>query len=197
MILPVAPLTLLSFIPAAVALNLTPGADMMFCLGQGLRGGPQAGMAAHFGIACGGAVQIMLAGLRLGALVAAQPWAFDAIRWLGVCYLLVLAGQAVRGGAVTARAMQVLPVGRVFRQGLVVNLFNPKVILFILAFLPQFLTLGAVFCAGGLVVNGLIGVMAGGIGARLARLSRWLAWLSAMVFAGLALRLAVMQRGAA
>ena len=65
--------------------------------------------------------------------------------------------------------------------------------------MPQFLTLGAVFCAGGLVVNGLIGVMAGGIGARLARsarLSRWLAWLSAIVFAGLALRLAGMQRGA-
>ena len=208
MILPVAPLTLLAFIPAAVALNLTPGADMMFCLGQGLRGGPQVGMAAHFGIACGGAVQVLLAGLGLGVLVAAQPWAFDAIRWLGVCYLLALAVQAVRGGAVTARAMQVLPVGRVFRQGLLVNLYNPKVILFILAFLPQFveparpilpqfLTLGAVFCAGGLVVNGLIGVMAGGIGARLARLSRWLAWLSAMVFAGLALRLAVMQRGAA
>ena len=128
MILPVAPLTLLSFIPAAVALNLTPGADMMFCLGQGLRGGPRTGMAAHFGIACGGAVQILLAGLRQGALIAAQPWAFDAIRWLGVCYLLVLAVQAMQGGAVTARAVQVLPVRRVFRQGLVVNLFNPKVI---------------------------------------------------------------------
>ena len=197
----------MSFIPATLALNLTPGADMMFCLGQGLRGGPQAGMAAHFGIACGGAVQVLLAGLGLRALVAGHPWAIDAIRWLGICYLLVLAVQAVRGGAVTARAMQVLPVGRVFRQGLLVNLFNPKVILFILALvpqfvdparpvLPQFLTLGAVFCAGGLVVNGLIGVMAGGIGALSASLLRWLAWLSAMVFAGLALRFAVMQRGA-
>ena len=206
MMLPVEPLVLLSFIPAGLALNLTPGADMMFCLGQGLRGGPRAGMAANLGIAAGGLVQVTLAGLGLGALVAAHPLAFEAIRWVGVLYLLVLAWGALRGGVIRAAEVQVLPVMAVFRQGLLVNLFNPKVILFILAFLPQFvdaarpvlpqfLTLGLVFCAGGLVVNGVVGVMAGGIGRRLAGFSRWPGRVTALIFAGLAVRLALMQRG--
>jgi len=209
MTLPVDAITLLSFIPAGVALNLTPGADMMFCLGQGLRGGPRAGMAANFGIATGGMVQVLLAGLGLGALVHAHPLAFDAIRWLGVGYLLFLAWQALRGAALTVgETAAPRAVGAVFRQALLVNLFNPKVILFILAFLPQFvdpsrpvlsqfLTLGAVFCLGGLMVNGVVGVMAGGIGARLARsqgLARWLGRVSALIFVGLAVRLAVMER---
>lgn len=210
MILPVEPLVLLSFIPAGLALNLTPGADMMFCLGQGLRGGPRAAMAANLGIAAGGLVQVLLAGLGLGALVAAHPWAFDAIRWLGVAYLLVLALQALRSGGL--RPASGRPTGSpaaVFRQALMVNLLNPKVILFILAFvpqfvdpsrpvLPQFLTLGAVFCAGGLLVNGVVGGMAGGIGRRLAQsegLARWLGRATAAIFAGLALRLALLQRG--
>jgi len=98
---------------------------------------------------------------------------------------------------------------QVFREALVVNLLNLKVILFVLAFLPQFvdparpvlpqfLTLGAVFCAGGLVVNGLVGCLAGGIGRRLAGSgagARWLGRASAAIFAGLAVRLALMQRG--
>jgi len=208
-ILPIDTLTLLSFIPAALALNLTPGADMMFCLGQGLRGGARAGMAANFGIAAGGMLQVVLAGLGLGALVQAHPLAFDAIRWLGVGYLLVLAWQALRGGALKAgEVAEARAIGTVFRQALLVNLFNPKVILFILAFLPQFvdparpvlaqfLTLGAVFCVGGLAVNGVVGVMAGGIGARLARsqgLTRTLGRVSALIFVGLAVRLAVMER---
>ena len=94
--LPVDFLTLLAFIPAGLALNLTPGADMMFCLGQGLRSGRRAAMAANFGIAAGGMVHATLAALGLGALVAAHPAAFEAIRWLGVAYLLWLAMAALR-----------------------------------------------------------------------------------------------------
>ncbi|MEO8242029.1 MAG: LysE family translocator [bacterium] len=209
MMLPVEPLTLLSFIPAALALNMTPGADMMFCLGQGLRSGPRAAMAANFGIAAGGLVQVLLAGLGLGALVAAHPWSFEAIRWAGVAYLLVLAAQCLRGGIARPELVALARPLVVFRQAFLVNILNPKVILFILAFLPQFvdpsrpmlpqfLTLGAVFCLGGLIVNGMVGTMAGGIGRRLAQsatLARWLGRVSAGIFAGLALRLAVMQRG--
>ncbi len=207
--IPVDTLTLLSFIPAGLALNLTPGADMMFCLGQGLRGGPKAAMAANFGIAAGGLVQVLLAGLGLGALVAAHPWSFEAIRWAGVAYLLVLAVQSLRGGIVKPGAVILARPLVVFRQAFMVNILNPKVILFILAFLPQFvdparpvlpqfLTLGAVFAVGGLVVNGVVGVMAGGIGRRLAQsqgLALWLGRVSAGIFAGLAVRLALMQRG--
>ena len=85
------PLTLLAFIPAALALNLTPGADMVFCLGQGLKSGPRAAISASAGISAGSMVHVTLAGLGLGAAVAAAPWMFDVIRWVGVAYLLWLA----------------------------------------------------------------------------------------------------------
>ena len=88
--------TLLAFAPAALALNLTPGADMMFCLGQGLRGGPRAGMAANLGIAAGSVVHVLAAGLGLSALLVAAPGLFDLIRWAGVGYLVWLAVQAFR-----------------------------------------------------------------------------------------------------
>lgn len=204
--MPVEPLTLLAFLPAALALNLTPGADMMFCLGQGLRGGPRAALAADAGIALGGLVHVTLAGLGLGALVAGAPWAFEVIRWAGVVYLLWLAARALQGGQ--PGDLPQTRAATAFRDGLLVNLTNPKVILFVLAFvpqfvdasrpvLPQFLIFGAVLSLGGLVVNGAVGVLAGGAGARLARsaaLGRWLARVSAMVFAGLALRLALISR---
>ena len=206
--LPVDPLVLLAFVPAGLALNLTPGADMMFTLAQGLRSGRRAAMAANAGIAVGGLVQTLVAGLGLGALVAAHPLAFDAIRWAGVAYLLVLAVQALRSGPVTAGPVVERSALRVFGQAMMVNILNPKVILFILALLPQFIDparpvlpqfmlLGLVFATGGFIVNGLVGLFAGTIGQRLARsqaLSRWLGRASAAIFTGLALRLALMQR---
>ncbi len=210
MIWPVDPLVLLAFAPAALALNLTPGADMLFCLGQGLNSGPRAAMAANFGIAVGGLVHTLLAGLGLGALVAAHPLAFDVIRWVGVGYLLWLAVQSLRAPVLGPDAAgQGRAPWRAFRDALLVNLLNPKVILFILAFLPQFVdparpvlpqfvTLGLVFCLGGLLVNGLVGGFAGSIGRRLARsetAARWLGRVSAGVFAALALRLALVQKG--
>lgn len=207
--LPVDLLTLLAFIPAGLALNLTPGADMMFCLGQGLKSGRRAAMAANFGIAVGGLVHTLLAALGLGALVAAHPAAFEAIRWLGVGYLLWLAVAALRAGpGVLAPTGQTFPAGKIFVQALIVNLMNPKVILFILAFLPQFvdptrpifpqfMTLGVVFCLGGLIVNGAVGHFAGSIAQRIARsagLAKWLSRISATIFGALALRLALMPR---
>ena len=203
----IGPLTLAAFVPAALALNLTPGADMMFCLGQGLRGGPRAALAADLGIALGAMVHVTLAGLGLGAAVAALPWAFDAIRWAGVAYLVWLAMATLRA-PVTARGLPPVAASRAFRDALIVNLTNPKVILFVLAFIPQFvdpaapvlaqfLIFGAILSAGGLVVNGLVGVFAGGIGRRLAAsapLERALRWLSAGIFGALALRLALAER---
>ncbi|MFZ1483085.1 MAG: LysE family translocator [Paracoccaceae bacterium] len=203
------PLVLLAFLPAALALNLTPGADMMFCLGQGLKGGWRAGQAANLGIAAGGMVHVTLAALGLAAVLKAHPAAFEAVRWAGVAYLLWLAWKALKAGPVRPARVAPASVARVFREALVVNLLNPKVALFILAFLPQFvdtarpvvpqfLTLGLVFSAGGLVVNGLVGGFAATIGGRLARsdtMSRWLGRTSAAIFGLLALRLAVMQRG--
>ncbi len=200
------PIVLLAYIPAALALNLTPGADMMFCLGQGLRGGPRAAMAANLGIALGGMVHVLLAGLGLGALMAAHPGLFDLVRWGGVAYLLWLAWKSLRAAGLP----EVPPVSpaRAFREGLMVNLTNPKVILFVLAFIPQFvdpagpvlgqfLLFGAILAVGGLGVNGAVGLAAGGAAGRLMRSARFatlLGRVSAVIFAGLALRLALMQR---
>ncbi|QIZ82616.1 LysE family translocator [Thalassovita gelatinovora] len=203
------PLTLLAFVPAALALNLTPGADMLFCLGQGLRSGPKSAVAASAGISAGAFVHTGAAGLGLGALIAALPWAFDAIRWLGVAYLLWLALQALRGGAHSENLVSIQPA-QAFRDGLMVNLTNPKVILFVLAFVPQFvspekgdvlaqfLIFGAVLSLGGFLINAVVGVFAGGVGRQLTGspvFARWLGRVSAGIFTALALRLALLQKG--
>ena len=223
------PLALAAFLPAALALNLTPGADMMFCLAQGLRQGARPAWAASAGVALGVLVHAALAGLGLAALLAAFPAAMQAIRWAGAAYLLWLAYRALQGGAAhapdlatatatapathaTATPTTTAPTpdrkpgqgARAFREGLLINLANPKVALFILAFMPQFtragagplwaqfLTFGAVLALGGLLINGLVGWSAGGLVGRLAArpsFSRWLGRVSAAIFATLALRL--------
>lgn len=199
------PITVLAFVPAGLALNLTPGADMMFCLGQGLRSGPRSALAASAGISLGAFIHAGLAGIGLGALVATAPAAFEVIRWVGVAYLLWLAVQTLRR-AEQAGDMPTATLRRAFRAGLIVNLTNPKVILFVLAFVPQFVVLeagsvlvqflifGAMLSVGGFVINGAVGVFAGGAGRRLARGSRVLDWLSASVFIALAARLAILER---
>ena len=206
------PVTLLAFLPAGLALNLTPGADMMFVLAQGLRGGKRAGMAANLGIAAGCLVHVLIAGLGLAVFLKAHPAAFEVIRWGGVLYLLWL---AVKMWRAPPAAMSTVPdrttaprPARIFREALVVNLLNPKVALFILAFLPQFvvpgramlpqfLTLGLAFCATGLLVNGAVGLAAARIGRWLLQMpqaARGLNRLAAVVMTGLALRLALMER---
>lgn len=203
------PLILLAFVPAALALNLTPGADMMFCLGQGLKSGPRAAVAASAGVSLGGMIHVTVAGLGLGAAVAAAPWAFDVIRWAGVAYLLWLAWGAFRHGAVPPDAALPRAAARAFRSGLMVSLTNPKVILFVLAFIPQFvrpeagsvlgqfLVFGAVLSVGGFLVNSGAGIFAGRArrvlsGSPLA--GRILGYVTGTIFAGLALRLAVLER---
>lgn len=201
------PWILLAFLPAALALNLTPGADMMFCLGQGMRAGPKQAVAASAGISLGTMVHVTLAALGLGALVAAAPWIFDLIRWVGVAYLLWLAAGALRSRPVRASG-RAMSARRAFREGLVVNLTNPKMIFFVLAFLPQFtnpaqsliaqfLMLGAIIGVGGFVINGAVGIFAGGLGRKMAgspRFTRGLGFATAAIFTALAARLAILER---
>ncbi|NRB33565.1 MAG: LysE family translocator [Rhodobacteraceae bacterium] len=200
-------IVLLAFLPAALALNLTPGADMMFCLGQGLRSGPRGAAAASAGISAGAMVHVTVAGLGLGAVMARAPWAFDVIRWVGVAYLLYLAVQAFRdteqGADAAPRSTKLA-----FRDGFMVNLSNPKVILFVLAFvpqfvdpdravLPQFLVFGVILALGGFVINAAVGAAASGAGHRLATdpaPRRWLMRLSGTIFGALALRLALLEK---
>ncbi|KIC40100.1 threonine transporter RhtB [Ruegeria sp. ANG-R] len=200
--------TLLAFVPAALALNFTPGADMMFCFGQGLRAGARSALLASTGVSVGLMIHVLLAGLGLGAAVSTIPWLFDVIRWMGVAYLLYLAWGVIRNGAISADA-PVKPAHFAFREGLVVNLTNPKVILFVLAFIPQFvnpalgsvllqfLTFGAIITLGSMLVNGLVGIFAGGAGRILVsnpRASRIVGWITGGIFTALAIRLAIMER---
>lgn len=202
------PLILLAFLPASLALNLTPGADMTFCLAQGLKSGPRAAWAASAGIATGALCHAVLAGLGVAALIAAHPEVLSLIRWVGVVYLLWLAFRALRSANATPSPDAATPPASYpFRDGVLVNLSNPKVILFVLAFIPQFLApnapvllqflvFGSAIALGGLAINGVVGHLAGGLGRRFAGgggFARWLNRISAGIFGLLALRLALMD----
>ncbi len=202
---------LLIFIPAALALNLTPGADMLFCLGQGLKSGPRAGIAASFGIATGALIHSLLAAFGLAALLAAYPFAFEIVRWAGVAYLVWLALQAVRSRNAPIAAAQIgkSTLFAAWRDGTLVNLLNPKVAIFVLAFVPQFvdpargstiiqfLILGAILNIGGTIINGVVGAFSGGIGRTLTSsttLSAVYRWVTCSIFLGLAAKLAFDRR---
>jgi threonine/homoserine/homoserine lactone efflux protein len=203
--------TLLIFIPAALALNLTPGADLLFCFGQGLRAGRKAGIAASLGIATGSFIHTLLAGLGLAVLIASHPVAFEIIRWAGVAYLVWLAVGALRQplGNLQPAAVTQGGIFNAWRAGIVVCLLNPKVAIFVLSFLPQFvdpakgstfmqfMILGAIFNIGGTVVNALVGSFAGSLGHLLAssrKAGRAVQVASSMVFFGLAARIAFDRR---
>ena len=200
---------LLPFLVAGLSLNLTPGADMTYVLARSAGQGRGAGAVSAFGVSAGSLVHSLLAAVGVSALLASSPTLFLAIQYGGAAFLLYLAWKAWRG-ARQPLALQERPtasLGRVFLEGAWTNLLNPKVALFILAFLPQFVVparpvlpqfavLGVVFCLGGLAVNGAVALFSGRIGgllrqgAAVRRLNR----LSSGVFTLLALRLALMER---
>ena len=197
---------LLAFLPAGLALNLTPGADMMFCLAQGAQGGTRPAWAASAGISTGSMVHVTVAGLGLGALISQYPLAFDVIRWVGVAYLLWLAWRALKKPLGSVDAFEVRAI-RAFWDGFAVNMTNPKVILFILAFVPQFVDpskpillqfwVGLILAIGGFFINGFVGYFAGGIGRKLAsepKFARILGYVTATIFGALAVRLALEAR---
>lgn len=195
------PAQLLAFALAGLLLNLTPGADVMFATASGLRGGPRAGMAAGLGVGLGGAMHVTLAALGLSALIAAQPAALTAIRWFGALYLFWLAAQAWRAGPPEAAERGATRPLRALGRGFLANALNPKVILFILAFLPQFtdpaygpvwrqiVLLGGIFTLTGTLVTMAYGALAGAMGQALGRRLGALNRIAAVVFAGLAARL--------
>ncbi|MHA7876033.1 LysE family translocator [Roseivivax sp.] len=193
--------TLLAFLGAGLAVNLTPGADVMFALASGARGGPRAGLAAAAGVSIGCLGHVLLVAFGVAAALHALPGAFEVIRWAGAGYLLFLAWRAWRAPpGVTGEGSTGL--AQAFRRGVITNLLNPKVALFILAFLPQFadpargpvwsqlLSLGALFVATAFVVTGAYGAAGGALRHVLAARGRLLNRIAALVFGGLAVRLA-------
>lgn len=193
------------FAMACVVLNLVPGPGMMFILANGMSGGRRAGVVSAVGMATGVLVHTVAAALGLSALLHAAPFALDAVRIGGAVFLVHLAISALRETKDTAaRRGARRSLGRTYLSAVLTNLANPKVVLFYLAFVPQFLTqggwptaaqilvLGAVLVAIGLVMDCVIGLAAGTFSALLLRkpaFQRWLKRASAAIFGGLALRL--------
>ncbi|GAB0117621.1 LysE family translocator [Acidisoma sp. 7E03] len=131
---------LLAFIAAATLLTVTPGVDTAIVLRSAASGGPRAGAAAALGVGLGCLAWGAAVSVGLGALLRASPWLYDALRYLGAAYLLWLGGRLLLRprGAFTMEASQAGQAGA-FRRGLVTNLLNPKVGVFYVTFLPQFI----------------------------------------------------------
>ena len=128
------------FMAAVLALNLTPGPDMLFCFANGVSQGRVVGAVAALGIGAGTLVHTAAAALGLAGLLLASPLAFDIVRYAGAAYLVWLAWKTLRAAPLGASGAALAPrsLWRVFAQGAVTNVLNPKVALFFLAFLPQF-----------------------------------------------------------
>jgi threonine/homoserine/homoserine lactone efflux protein len=150
--------TLLAFSGASLLLALTPGPDMTLFLARTLAGGRRLGFAAMFGAVAGLVVHAVLAAVGLSALLAASATAFAALKVVGAAYLLWLAVQALRHGsaiAVDPARVPVQSVWQTFLAGLGINLTNPKIVMFFVTFLPQFVSPGDPHAGARLLVLGL------------------------------------------
>lgn len=157
------------FIATAILLIITPGQDTFFILGRSLSGGRPAGIAAALGVSAGTLVHTILAALGLSALLATSPSAFMAVKFAGAAYLIYIGVRALfsKGGAlpVEESARGSKTTARVhwpaFRQGVLTNLLNPKVALFFLALLPQFIESRSPDKVGAFLALGLSFAMLG------------------------------------
>jgi threonine/homoserine/homoserine lactone efflux protein len=137
----------MTFLAAALLLNLSPGPDITFILGKALTSGARTGLLAMLGIWSGTLIHVLLATVGLSALLVASATAFTVVKWAGAAYLVWLGVQALRskGGSFTPDPglSKRTSSWRTFRQGILVSSLNPKVAVFFLAFLPQFVVAGA------------------------------------------------------
>jgi len=197
------------FMAAALALNVTPGPDMLYVAARSTSEGRAAGVASAFGIGAGTLVHIALVAAGLAALLRTIPAAYLAVKVAGGIYLISLGIRAWRRpNAATAldalHAPPPAPLWAVFRQGVITNVLNPKVALFFVAFLPQFIApargsaalqvvaLGALFDVQGTVVNLVVALVASRAAAHLiahGRARRMFERGTGVVFIGLGARL--------
>ena len=200
---------LVLFVVTTGVAMISPGPDMLFILGCGMRGGSRAGLLATAGVATSEAVHVTVAAAGLAAFFVAVPTAFMVVRIIGAGYLIYLGVQMIRhrkdaqGAALSDGAG--MSGRRAYLRGLATNLLNPKMVTFTIAFLPQFIdprlgqvwlqfaVLGAILIALEFVVDGAVGVFAGRIGAWLRRRQaarRRIDLATGGLFIGLGVRLA-------
>ncbi|MBV9573194.1 MAG: LysE family translocator, partial [Acidobacteriales bacterium] len=173
----------ITFLAAALLLNLAPGPDMLYVIGRSVGQGRQAGVVSALGIFAGCMVHIVLAAAGVAALLHSYPLAFNVIRYAGAAYLVYLGARmlASRTPHLSADKTPDASLGKIFSQGVITNVLNSKVALFFLAFLPQFLNtngysvglqivcLGMIFNIGGTLVNLAVAYAGGSLGNLLRR----------------------------
>jgi threonine/homoserine/homoserine lactone efflux protein len=200
------------FVLSGFLLNITPGADTLYILARGTTQGTRAGAVAALGIGAGCIVHTLAAALGLSAIIATSATAFAIVKWIGAAYLVYLGLTllATRGTSATRSLPAPASLRRIFAQGFLTNVLNPKVALFFLAFLPQFIVadaphkalafvlLGAIFNVNGTLWNLLVAWSAGGLSGRVPIPQTAAAWLRrsvGAVFVVLGLRLAFAEKG--
>jgi len=198
----------LLFLAASIAITVAPGPDNLQVLARGISQGRAAGLVAALGFAAGISFHTTLAALGVAALLKSSPMAFEAVKLAGAAYLIWIGIKAIRSkGLSSAHERPSQPLSVVFRQSVLGNMLNPKVTLFFIVFLPQFVTphggqsvmlqmfeLGGVFMLQTVVVFSVFGVAAGMIGAYLKRRPKvgvWLDRLAGATFIGLGIRVAL------
>ena len=201
------------FMAAGVVLNLTPGPDVLFIVSQALRGGVRSGLAAAMGITAGCFVHVAAAALGVGALLATSAVAFNGLKWLGAAYLLWSGVRLLRQPTPTKEASEAMmqrephntSLRSVIAKGFVTNVLNPKVALFFLAFVPQFIPVEAkdpalTFVALGCLfnLNGLLICVGWALAASwlaqhaqgVRQAMHWLDRVAGLLFVGFGLKLA-------
>jgi len=194
------------YVVASLALIVTPGQDMMYVISRSLAQGRLAGACSALGVSLGILVHTALAALGVGALLHALPSLFLALRIAGAIYLVYLGVRMLAAAPrLAVRGAAPVPLATIVREGVISNVSNPKIVLFFVAFLPQFVDpasahatrdlvlLGALYAALALPVKAAVGIAAGAFSERLARSSSALAWMNRVggtVLVALGLRLA-------
>jgi len=205
----ISPDQFIGFLGTALLITMSPGPDNLMVLSMGVSRGRRQGMAFGIGCALGCLSHTVLAAIGVSALIAASPMAFGALKIVGGAYLVWLGIGALRsrGGArVASTGLPDESLGRLFAKGLVANAVNPKVVLFFLSFLPQFVVadrgdaswqtaqLGLLFTAQAMVLFSLLGYFSGAVGAWINRhpgAGLWLDRVAGAVFVGLGLKLII------
>lgn len=198
-----------AYIVLATALAVAPGPDVLFVVANGMRHRMKGAVASALGIGCGSFLHAVTAAVGISAIVAASPLAFAVLRYAGVAYLAYLGLQALRAYWTYSNELDInnavveVSAWNVFRRGLITNILNPKVVVFYLALLPQFINvelgnvglqiflLGCIHNAIGMVFLIAVGLVAGRASGWLAtsNFGKWLDGLAGVFFIGLAIRL--------
>lgn len=203
--------TLAAFSMASVLLALAPGPDNIFVLTQSALRGKAAGMLVTLGLCTGLVVHTTAVAFGVAVIFQASAVAFTILKLFGAAYLLYLAWHAFRASSqeISAGRSNGMSAGRLYRRGIIMNVTNPKVSIFFLAFLPQFadpargpltlqmFLLGGIFIVSTILVFGGIALMAGAIGQWLTRSPKTqviMNRVAGLVFVGLAVKLATVKR---